>query len=128
MKHKANKLSKRKDKKVIWTEGHICISDRVYSLGLQTQCRRNCSHEVKIHLLLGRKTMTNLDSVLKSRDITLPTKVQSIKVMVCSVVMYRYENWTIKKAVCQRIDAFELWCWSRLLRVLWTARRSNQSI
>ena len=128
MKHKANKLSKRKDKKVIWTEGHICISDRVYSLGLQTQCRRNCSHEVKIHLLLGRETMTNLDSVLKSRDITLPTKVQSIKVMVCSVVMYRYENWTIKKAVCQRIDAFELWCWSRLLRVLWTARRSNQSI
>ena len=128
MKHKANKLSKRKDKKVIWTEGHICISDRVYSLGLQTQCRRNCSHEVKIHLLLGRKTMTNLDSVLKSRDITLPTKVQSIKVMVCSVVMYRYENWTIKKAVCQRIDAFELWCWSRLLRAPWTARRSNQSI
>ena len=72
--------------------------------------------------------MTNLDSVLKSRDITLPTKVQSIKVMVCSVVMYRYENWTIKKAVCQRIDAFELWCWSRLLRVPWNAQRSNQAI
>ena len=128
MKHKANKLSKRKDKKVIWTEGHICISDRVYSLGLQTQCRRNCSHEVKIHLLLGRKTMTNLDSVLKSRDITLLTKVSIVKTMVFPVVMYRCESWTIKKAECQRIDAFELWCWRRLLRVSWTARTSNQSI
>ena len=80
------------------------------------------------HLLLGRKAMTNLDSILKSRDITLPTNVCPVKAMVFPVVMYRCESWTIKKAVCQRIDAFELWCWRRLLRVPWTARRSNQSI
>ena len=86
------------------------------------------SHEIKIHLLLGRKAMTNLDSVLKSRDITLPTKVCLVKSMVLSVVMYGYESWTIKKAECRRIDAFELWRWRRLLRVPWTARRSNQSV
>ena len=86
------------------------------------------SHEIKRCMLLGRKVMTNLDSILKSRDITSPTKVCLVKAMVFPVVMYGYESWTIKKAVCQRIDAFELWCWRRLLRVPWTARRSNQSI
>ena len=88
----------------------------------------NCSHEIKRHLLLGRKVMTNLDSILKSRDITLPTKVHLIKAIVFPVVMYGCESWTIKKADCQRIDSFELWCWRRLLRVPWTARRTNQSI
>ena len=88
----------------------------------------NCSHEMKRPLLLGRKVMTSLDSILKSRDITLPTKVYLIKAMVFPVVMYGCESWTIKKADHQRIDAFELWCWRRLLRVPWTARRSNQSI
>ena len=88
----------------------------------------DCSHEIKRRLLLGRKVMTNLDSVLKSRDVTLPTKVHLLKAVVFPVVMYGYESWTIKKAERQRIDAFELWCWSRLLRVPWTARRSNQSI
>ena len=87
-----------------------------------------CSHEIKRCLLLGRKVMTNLDSILKSRDITLPTKVHLVKAMVFPVVMYGCESWTVKKAECQRIDAFELWCWRRLLRVPWTARRSNQSI
>ena len=87
-----------------------------------------CSHEIKTCLLLGRKVMTNLDSILKTRDITLPTKVHLVKSMVFPVVMYRCESWTVKKAECQRIDAFELWCWRRLLRVPWTARRSNQSI
>ena len=86
------------------------------------------SHEIKRRLLLGRKVMTNLESILKSRDITLPTKVCLVKAMVFPVVMYGYESWTIKKAECQRIDAFELWCWRRLLRVPWVARRSNQSI
>ena len=88
----------------------------------------DCSHEIKRHLLLGRKVMTNLDSILKSRDITLPTKVCLVKAMVFPVVMYGCESWTIKKAECQKIDGFELWCWIRLLRVPWTARRSNQSI
>ena len=88
----------------------------------------DCSHEIKRCLLLGRKAMTNLDSILKSRDITLPTKVHLVKAMFFSVVMYRCESWTIKKAEHQRIDAFELWCWRRLLRVPWTVRRSNQSI
>ena len=88
----------------------------------------DCSHEIKRRLLLGRKVMTNLDSILKSKDITLPTKVHLVKAMVFPVVMYAYESWTVKKAECQRIDAFELWCWRRLLRVSWTARRSNQSI
>ena len=88
----------------------------------------DCSHEIKRPLLLGRKAITNLDSILKSRDITLPTKVCLVKAMVFPVVMYGCESWTIKKAECRRMDAFELWCWRRLLRVPWTARRSNQSI
>ena len=88
----------------------------------------DCSHEIKRCLLLGRKVMTNLDSILKTRDITWPTKVRLVKAMVFPVVMYGCESWTIKKAKCQRIDAFELWCWRKLLRVPWTARRSNQSI
>ena len=88
----------------------------------------NCSHEIKRRSLLGRKIMTNLDSILKSRDITLPTKVHLVKAMVFPVVMYGCESWTIKKAEPGRMDAFELWCWRRLLRVPWTARRSNQSI
>ena len=88
----------------------------------------DCSHEIKRRLLLGRKVMTNLDSILKSRDITLPKKVHLVKAVVFPVVMYRFESWTLKEAECQRIDAFEVWCWRRLLRVPWTARRSNQSI
>ena len=88
----------------------------------------DCSHEIKRHLLLGRKAMANLESLLKSRDITLPTKVCLVKAMVFPVVMYGCESWTVKKPGRQRIDAFELWCWRRLLRVPWTARRSNQSI
>ena len=88
----------------------------------------DCSHEIKRLLLLGRKVMTNLDSIFKSRDITLPTKVHLVKAMVFPVVMYGCESWTVKKAEHRRIDAFELWCWRRLLRVLWTARKSNQSI
>ena len=96
-------------------------------LGSKITADGDCSHEIKRHLLLGRKPMTNLDSILKSRDITLPTKVHLVKAMVFPVVMYGCENWTIKKAEGQRID-FELWCWRRLLRVPWTARRSNQSI
>ena len=87
-----------------------------------------CRHEIKIHLLLGRKVMTNLDSILKSRDITLPTEVRWVKAMVFPVVMYGCESWTIKKAECRKIDVFEMWCWRKLLRVPWTARRSNQSI
>ena len=85
----------------------------------------DCSHEIKRCFLFGRKAMTNIDSILKSRDITLPTKVHIVKAMVFPVVMYRFESWITKKAECQRIDAFELWCWRRLLRVPWTARRSN---
>ena len=88
----------------------------------------DCSHEIKRHLLLGRKAITNLDSILKSRDITLQTKVHLVKAMVFPVVIYGCESWTIEKAECQRIDVFELWCWRRFLRVPWTARRSNQSI
>ena len=88
----------------------------------------DCSHEIKRRLLLGRKVMTNLDSIFKSRDITLPTKVHLVKAMVFPVIMYGCKSWTVKKAECRRIDAFELWCWRRLLRVPWTARRSNQSI
>ena len=88
----------------------------------------DCSHEIKRCLLLGRKVMTNLDSIFKSRDITLPRKVRLVKAMVFPVVMYGCESWTVKKAECRRIDAFELWCWRRLLRVPWTAGRSNQSI
>ena len=88
----------------------------------------DCSHEIKRGLLLGRKVMTNLDSIFKSTDITVPTKICLVKAMVFPVVMYGCESWTVKKAECRRIDAFELWCWRRLLRVPWTARRSNQSI
>ena len=96
--------------------------------GFKITADGDCSHESKRCLLLGRKAVTNLDSILKSRDITLPTKVRLVKAMVFPVVMYGCESWTIKKADCRRTDAFELWCWRRLLRVLWTARRSNQSI
>ena len=97
-------------------------------LGPQIIADGDCSHEIKRCLLLGRKTVTNLDSILKSRDITLPTKVHLVKALIFPAVMYGCKSWTIKQAECQRIDAFKLWCWSRLLRVLWTARRSNQSI
>ena len=88
----------------------------------------DCSHDIKRRLLLGRKVMTNLDTIFKSRDITLPTQVRLVIAMVFPVVMYGCESWTVEKAECRRIDAFELWCWRRLLRVPWTARRSNQSI
>ena len=97
-------------------------------LGSKITADGDCSHEIKRRLLLGRKVMTNLDSILKSRDITLLTKVCLVKAIVFPVVMYGCESWSIKKAECRRIDAFELWCWRRLLRVPWTARRSNQSI
>ena len=97
-------------------------------LGSKITADGDCSHEIKRCLLLGRKVMTNLDSILKSRDVTLPTKVRLVKAMVFPVVMYGCESWTVKKAESQRIDAFEMWCWRRLLRVPWTARRYNQSI
>ena len=97
-------------------------------LGFKIIADGGCSQEIKRRLLLGRKDMTNLDSILNSRDITLPTKVHLVKAMVFPVVMYGCESWTIKKAEHRRIDAFELWCWRRLLRVTWTARRSNQCI
>ena len=97
-------------------------------LGSKITADGDCSHEIKRCLLLGRKVMTNLDSIFKSRDITLPTKVRLVKAMGYPVVMYGCESWTVKKAECQRIDAFELWCWRRLLSVPWTARISNQSI
>ena len=103
------------------------VSDFIF-LGSKITAGGDCSHEIKRRLLLGRKVMTNLDSILKSRDITLPTKVHLVKAMVVPMVMYGYESWTVKKAERRRIDAFELWCWRRLLRVPWTARRSNQSI
>ena len=103
-------------------------SYKLYFLGSKITADDDCSHEIKRHLLFGRNIMTHLDSILKSRDITLPTKVHLVKAMVFPVVMYRCESWTIKKAECWRIDAFEMWCWRRLLRVPWTARRSNLSI
>ena len=103
-------------------------TDGFYFLGLQNTVDIDCSYEIKRCLLFGRKAMTNLDSVLKSRDITLPAKVHLIKAMVSPVIMYGCESWAIRKAECQRIDAFELWCWRRLLWVPWTAKRSNQSI
>ena len=103
-------------------------SGRVYFLGSKITADGDCSHEIKRRLLLGRKVMTNLDSILKSRDTTLPTKVHLVKAMVFPLVMYGCKSWTVKKAERRRIDAFELWCWRRLLRVPWTARRSNQSI
>ena len=103
------------------------VADFIF-LGFKITADSDCSHEIKRCLLLGRKVMTNLDSIFKNRDITLPTKFCLVKAMVFPVVMYECEIWTVKKAESRRIDAFELWCWRRLLRVPWTARRSNQSI
>ena len=103
------------------------MSDYIFG-GFKITADGDCSHEIKRRLLLGRKVMTNLDSIFKSRDISLPTKVRLVKAMVFPVVMYGCESWTVKKAECRRIDAYELWCWRRLLRVPWTARRPNQSI
>ena len=103
------------------------VTDFIF-LGSKITADGDCIHEIKRCLLLGRKAVTNLDSLLKSRDITLPTKVHLVKAMIFPVVMYGYESWTIKKAECRIIDAFELWCWRRLLGVPWTARRSHQSI
>ena len=111
------------------TSRHIdgeTVADFIF-FGSKITADGDCSHEIKRRLLLGRKVMTNLDSILKSRDITLPSKVHLVKAMVFPVVLYGYESWTVKKAEHQRIDAFELWCWRRLLRVPWNARRSNQS-
>ena len=110
-----------------WEIDGETVADFIF-LGSKITADGDCSHEIKRCLLLGRKAMTKLDSILKSRDITLPTKVCLVKAMVFLVVMYGCECWTIKKAECCRIDAFELWCWKRVLRVPWTARRSNQSI
>ena len=110
-----------------WQIDRETVADFIF-LGSKITADGGCSHEIKRHLLLGRKVMTNLDSIFKSRDITLPTKVCLVKAMIFPVVMYECESWTIKKAECQRIDAFELWYWRRLLRVPWTVRRSNQSI
>ena len=103
------------------------VSDFIF-WGSKITADGDCSHEIKRHLLLGRKVMTNLDSIFKSRDITLPTKVHLVKAMVFPVVMYGCESWTVKKAECRRIDAFELWYWRKVFRVPWTSRRSNQSI
>ena len=103
------------------------VSDFIF-WGSKITADGDCSLEIKRHFLLGRKVMTNLDSILKSRDVTLPKKVHLVKAMVFPVVMYGCENWTVKKAECRRIDTFELWCWRRLLKVPWTSRRSNQSI
>ena len=103
------------------------ISDFIF-WGSKITAEGDCSHEIKRRLLLGRKVLTNLDSIFKNRDITLPTKVRLVKAMVFPAVMYGCESWTVKKAEHRRIDAFALWCWRRLLRVPWTARRSNQSI
>ena len=108
--------------------GNSGNSERLYFLGLKITADGDCSHETKRRLLLERKAMTNWDSILKSRDITLPTKVHLVKAVVLAVVMYGCESWTVKKAERRRIDVFELWCWRRLLRVPWTARRSNQSM
>ena len=110
-----------------WEIDGETVSDFILG-GSKMTADGDCSHEMKRHLLLGRKVMTNLDSIFKSRDITLPTKVHLVEAMVFPVVVYGGESWTVKKAEHQRIDAFELWCWRRLLRVLWTARISNQSI
>ena len=104
------------------------VSDFIFWGGSKITADGDCSHEIERHLLLGRKVMTNLDSILKSTDITLPTKVHLVKAMVFPVITYGCESWTVKKAERRRIDAFELWCWRRLLRVHWIARRSNQSI
>ena len=103
------------------------VADLIF-LGSQITVDGDCSHDIKRRLLLGRKVITNLDSILKSRDVTWPTKVHLVKAMVFPIVVYGCESWTIKKAECRRIDAFELWCWRRLLRVPWTTRRFNQSM
>ena len=109
--------------------GNRCGNNvRLYFWGSKITADGDCSHEIKRRLLLGRKVMTNLDSILESRDITLPTKVCLVKAMVFPIVMYECESWTVKKAECRKIDAFELWCWRGVLRVPWTARRSSQSI
>ena len=110
-----------------WEIDGETVSDFIFG-GSKITADGDCSHEIKRRLLLGRKIMTNLDSILKSRDIALPTKVHLVKAMVFPVVMYECESWSVKKAERRRIDAFEVWCWRRLLRVPWTARRSNQSI
>ena len=110
-----------------WQIDGETVADFIF-FGYKITADGDCSHEIKRCLLLGRNVMTNLDSILKSRDITLSAKVHLVKAVLFPVVMYGCENWTIKKAECQRINAFELWCWRRLLRVPWTARRSNQSI
>ena len=110
-----------------WQIDGETVADFIF-LGSKITADGDCSHEIKRHLLLGRKVMTNLDSRFKSRDITLPTKVHLVKAMLFPVVMYVHESWTVKKAECERMDAFELWCWRRRLRVPWTARRSNPSI
>ena len=110
-----------------WQIDGETVADFMF-LGSNITADGDCSNEIKKRLLLGRKVMTKLDSILKSKDITLPTKVHLVKVMVFPVVMYGCESWTVKNAECQKIDAFELWCWRRLLRVLWTTRKSNQSI
>ena len=110
-----------------WQIDGETVSDFIF-WGSKITADGDCSHEIKRCLLLGRKVITDLDSILKSRDITLPTKVQPVKAMVFPLGMYGCESWTVKKAECRRIDAFELWCWRRLWRVPWTARRSNQSI
>ena len=103
------------------------VTDFIFG-GSKVAADGDCNHEINKCLLLGRKAMTNLDNILKSRDITLPTKVSLVKALVFPMVTYGYESWSVKKAECRRIDAFEVWCWRRLLRVPWTARRSNQSI
>ena len=110
-----------------WEIDGETVSDFIF-LSSKITADGDCSHEIKRCLLLGRKVMTNLDGIFKSKDITLPAKVHLVKAMVFPVVMYGCESWTVKKAGCHRIDAFELWCWRRLLRVSWTARRSNHSI
>ena len=110
-----------------WEIDGETVADFIF-LGFKITADGDCSHEIKRHLLLGRKVMTNLDSIFENRDITLPTKVRLVKAMVFPVIMDGCESWTVKKAESRRIDAFDLWCWRRLLRVPWTARRSNQSI
>ena len=110
-----------------WQIDGETVADFIF-LGSKITADGDCSHEIKRNLLLGRKVLTNLDSILKTRDIALPTKVRLVKAMVFPIIVYGYESWTVKKAEHQRIDAFELWCWRRPLRFPWTARRSNQSI
>ena len=112
----------------IYGETVETVADFILEGGFKITAGSDCNHEFKRCLLLGRKAMTNLDSILNSRDITLPTEVHLVKAMVFPVVMYGRQSWTVKKAECRRISAFELWCWRRLLRVPWTARRSNQSV